>query len=108
MRSPVLVQLVQIQIRPGLRDAFLKAFHVNWQGSQHEPGNVRFDLLCDPEDDHSFTVYEIFRDEAALEAHRATAHYRQCVEAIGPMQTGQRLKRFYHAVMVDDAARPAT
>lgn len=101
----MLVQLVQIQIRPGLRAAFLEAFHENWKGSRDEPGNIRFDLLCDPQDDHSFTVYEIFRDEAALEAHRATVHYRRCVEAIGPMQTGQRSKRFYSAVMVDERAR---
>ena len=97
----MLVQLVHIRVLPGKRDAFLEAFRPNWAGARDEPGNVRFDLLCDPEDDHSFTVYEVFADEAALQAHRETAHYRECVARIGALTTGPRRKRFLTAALLD-------
>lgn len=98
----MLVQLVNIRVRPGHRDAFVEAFRINCEGSRREPGNLRFDLLCDPEDDHNFFVYEVFRDEAALEAHRQTDHYRRCVALIEPITLGERGKRYFRPVIVDD------
>ncbi|MBD9526081.1 MULTISPECIES: antibiotic biosynthesis monooxygenase [Paracoccus] len=101
----MLVQLVHIQVLPGKRQAFLDAFRLNWEGSLREPGNIRFDVLCDPEDENSFSIYEVFQDEAALEAHRATEHYRRCVELIAPLSDGPRSKRFYQPVMVERPVR---
>jgi autoinducer 2-degrading protein len=97
----MLVQMVNIRVRPGQRDAFVEAFRINLEGSRREPGNLRFDLLNDPEDDHNFFVYEVFRDEAALEAHRFTDHYRLCVAAIDPITVGARTKRYFAPVIVD-------
>ncbi|SMO97837.1 antibiotic biosynthesis monooxygenase [Paracoccus laeviglucosivorans] len=100
----MLIQLVQIKVQPGHRDAFLRAFRLNWEGTRTEPGNIRFDLLCDPEDENSFSVYEMFRDEAALDAHRATEHFRKCIELIDPIMAERRSKRFFLPVMVEGAA----
>lgn len=100
----MLIQLVQIEVRPGQRDAFIDAFRLNWEGARTEPGNIRFDLLCNPEDENSFSCYEIFQDEAALEAHRATEHYRKCIELIGPLTVGMRSKRFFTPVLVEGPA----
>ncbi|MCF3974257.1 antibiotic biosynthesis monooxygenase [Paracoccus salsus] len=98
----MLIQLVSIEVLPGHRDDFLEAFRINWQGTQREPGNLRFDLLCDPEDDNRFTVYEIFIDEDALKAHGQTDHYRRCIERITPITTGQRTKRYFRPALVED------
>ena len=100
----LLVQLVHTQVLPGKRDAFLAAFRQNWAGARDESGNLRFDLLCDPEDADSFTVDEVFENEAALDAHRATDHYRQCVAQIGPLTSGRRSKRFFTPVMLERRA----
>lgn len=100
----MLIQLVHIQVQPGKRDAFVEAFRLNWQGAQTEPGNIRFDLLCDPEDENNFSVYEIFADEAALDQHRATPHYRRCIELIDPLTTGRRSKRFFAPILVEGRA----
>lgn len=100
----MLIQLVQFEVRPGQRDAFVAAFRINWEGTRAESGNIRFDLLADPEDENRFHCYEIFADEAALDAHRATEHYRRCVELIGPLTTGSRSKRFFSPVLVEGAA----
>lgn len=100
----MLIQLVQIEVLPGQRQAFIDAFRLNWQGSQTEAGNIRFDLLCDPDDENLFSVYEIFQDEAALDVHRGTAHYRQCIAAIDPLCAAKRSKRFFTPVLVEGRA----
>ncbi|MFH5776707.1 antibiotic biosynthesis monooxygenase [Paracoccus sp. NGMCC 1.201697] len=100
----MLIQLVQIEVHPGKRDAFVEAFRLNWEGARTEPGCIRFDLLCDPEDENSFSVYEMFEDEAALDAHRATDHYRRCVALIDPLMAGRRSKRFFAPVLVEGRA----
>lgn len=45
--------------------------------SRQEEGNLRYDLLRDEKDGAvRFHVQERYRDMAAVEAHRASAHYR--------------------------------
>ena len=94
----MLIQLVNIRIRPGLREEFLATFAINTEGTRREPGNLRFDVLCDPEDPHNFYIYEIFRDEAALQAHRQTEHYRRCVALIDPMSEARRGKQYFEPI----------
>ncbi|WP_404384026.1 antibiotic biosynthesis monooxygenase [Knoellia locipacati] len=47
-----------------------------------EPGCLRFDVCRSQSDPHHFVFYEIYRDEAALDAHRAAAHFAQWREAV--------------------------
>ena len=97
----MLIQLVSIEVRAGARDTFLEAFRLNCIGTRQEPGNIHFDLLNDPENDHKFYAYEIFRDEAALEAHRQTPHYKKCVEIINPITIGGRGKQYFRPVDIE-------
>lgn len=47
------------------------------QRSRQEEGNLRYDLLRDDKDGQvRFHVQERYRDMAAVEAHRASAHYQ--------------------------------
>jgi quinol monooxygenase YgiN len=45
-------------------------------GSRQEPGCSRFDVLRDPEQSNKFYFYEVYQNEAAIEAHRATPHFK--------------------------------
>jgi len=100
----MLIQLVNIKVKPGHRDTFLKAFRINCDGTRNEAGNIRFDLLNDPADQNNFSVYEIFRDEAALDDHRKTAHYKTCVAMIDPITLGGRSKVYFEPVLIQDCA----
>ncbi len=40
-----------------------------------EPGNLRYDLARSQDTPTTFTIFEVYRDEAALEAHRNSEHY---------------------------------
>ena len=77
--------IVSLRIKPDRRDEFLRAIEEDGRGSREdEPGCLRFDVLQDAADPNHFFFYEIYRDEAALEAHRAAPHYqiwRAAVEA---------------------------
>lgn len=99
----MLIQLVMIDVRPGTRDTLIEAFRINCEGTRREPGNLRFDLLCDPDDENSFTVYEVFTGVEALKQHGQTEHYRRCVEMITPITIGQRGKRYFQPVLVEDS-----
>lgn len=97
----MLVQLVRIEVEPDHVDAFLEAFQINYVGTRQEPGNLRFDVLRDPQQPNLFFCYEVFQSEAALEEHRRTPHYRECVKRIDPILMGSRTKQFFNPVMAD-------
>ena len=99
------VQLVHIRIKPGMVPRFLDVFRENFEGTRAEPGNYRFDVLQDPEDDHHFVIYEAFEDEAAVDAHRQPTHYKATVAGLADLMTTQtREKQFFRMVMPDHAA----
>jgi len=97
----MLIQMVAIHVKQGHIDEFLDAFRINYEGTRREPGNLRFDVLRNPEDDHSFVIYEVFRSAEALDEHRKTAHYQECVRRIDPIISGPRTKTFYNVEMAD-------
>ena len=97
----MLIQMVSINVKPGHAAEFLEAFRINYEGTRQEPGNLRFDVLRNPDDEHSFVIYEVFRSNEALDEHRKTAHYQECVRRIDPILTGPRTKTFYQAEMAD-------
>ena len=67
--------IVPIRVKPGMREKFLAAALDDSKCSLLEPGCLRFDVLQDGSDPDRFFFYEVYRDEQAIEAHRATAHY---------------------------------
>lgn len=48
-----------------------------------EPGCLRYDLFADQDGGAGFSLVEAYTDEAALEAHRASAHYQAFRGRIG-------------------------
>ena len=67
---------VKVRVKPEERERFLKAIEVDALGSERdEPGCMRFNVLQDDQDQNVYYFYEVYRDEAALEAHRAAPHY---------------------------------
>jgi quinol monooxygenase YgiN len=68
--------VVKVRIKPEHRDTFLKAIEVDALGSERdEPGCLRFNVLQSEADENVYYFYEVYKDEAAVEAHRAAPHY---------------------------------
>ena len=72
----MLVVLVQVTVRQELLAEFERAILTNADSARtREPGCVRFDV-CQQEDDPTrWMFYEVYRDAAAFEAHRASPHF---------------------------------
>jgi len=67
---------VKVRIKPELRQRFLDAIEVDALGSERdEPGCLRFNVLQDEKDPNVYYFFEVYRDQAALEAHRTMPHY---------------------------------
>ena len=67
---------VKVRVKPEARERFLAAIEADALGSERdEPGCMRFNVLQDAQEENVYYFYEVYRDEAALEAHRATPHF---------------------------------
>ncbi len=72
----MLAMWVKARIKPDQRKRFLEAIELDALGSERdEPGCVRFNVLQDDKDENVYYFFEVYRDQAALEAHRTTPHY---------------------------------
>jgi autoinducer 2-degrading protein len=78
----VLAIWVKARIKPEERQRFLQAIEVDARGSERdEPGCLRFNVLQDAEDENVYYFYEVYKDQAALTAHRTTPHFAAWREA---------------------------
>jgi quinol monooxygenase YgiN len=67
---------VKVRIKPEQQERFLMAIEADALGSERdEAGCLRFNVLQDQQDQNIYYFFEVYRDEAALEAHRAAPHY---------------------------------
>ena len=67
---------VTVRMKPEYRDRILKGALEDGRGSRNdEPGCLRFDVVQDDKDPNTIYFYEVYKDDAALEAHRKAPHY---------------------------------
>ena len=75
--------VVTIRIKPGHKEAFMESMMGDAQGSNNdEPGCLRFDVLQDNEDTNKIHLYEVYKDQAAVDAHRQAPHYLKGRETV--------------------------
>jgi autoinducer 2-degrading protein len=68
--------VVSLYVKPDMRERFLAAAEDDSTCSvRDEPGCLRFDVLEDEADPNHFFFYEIYKDAAAIDAHRQAPHY---------------------------------
>jgi len=84
------VVCVQVHVKPEHRKDFLAASLENARNTIQEPGNVRFDVLQQLDDPDRFLLYEAYRDEDGMKAHKQTPHYAQWAAAVEPWMAEPR------------------
>lgn len=68
--------VVTIRIKPEYRERYLESMLDDARGSvRDEPGCLRFDVLIDNEDPNTIYLYEVYKDEAAFQAHLKAPHF---------------------------------
>jgi quinol monooxygenase YgiN len=73
----MIVLAVTWKAHAGKEDETVRVFSILQAESRKEPGCVMYVVHRGHEDRSRFFVYEQYKDEAALEAHRATKHFQQ-------------------------------
>jgi quinol monooxygenase YgiN len=70
------IVIAPIQVKKGFKDRFVEEIVADARGSTtNEPGCLRFDVVQDPNDPDRVWLYEVYRDEAAFQAHTQTPHF---------------------------------
>ena len=81
---------VQVRVRPDRVDEFVAATLANARASVQEPGVVRFDVVQDKVDPAHVVLVEVYRDDAAAAAHKATAHYATWRDTVADLMAEPR------------------
>jgi autoinducer 2-degrading protein len=96
------VVCVHVHVKPEHVDSFVAATLENGRNTIREPGNLRFDILRQAEDPNRFLLYEVYRDEAGMTAHKETAHYAAWREAVEPWMAEPRQGVKYGSLFPED------
>ena len=97
--------IVTIQIKPENKKAFMESMLDDARGSNHdEPGCLRFDVLQDSEDPNRIHLYEVYKDQAALDAHRRAPHYTKWRETVKDWFAAENVRRVAAPVYPADSA----
>ena len=68
--------LVTIDIQPEFKERFIEELLLDAKGANDdEPGCLRFDVIQDSEDPNRIHLYEVYKDDAAIAAHREAPHF---------------------------------
>jgi autoinducer 2-degrading protein len=100
----MIVLHVTVQVKPEHRSEFLDLVRYDAEHSERdEPGCLRFDVIQDRDDANRFYFYEVYRNEAALEAHRQTPHFKNYFETVQPWLAAPSERRLGKNVIPADA-----
>ena len=78
------VVCVHVHVKPEHREQFIEATLENAKGTVEEPGNLRFDVIQQVDDRNRFVLYEVYRDERGMSAHKETSHYAVWRDTVAP------------------------
>jgi quinol monooxygenase YgiN len=98
------INAVELDIVPAEYENFKAAILKNATASVKEPGCRQFDVLFEDSNQHHVFLYEVYDDAAALDAHRATAHFKTYWETSAPM-IAKRVARHMSPIAFNIKAR---
>jgi (4S)-4-hydroxy-5-phosphonooxypentane-2,3-dione isomerase len=76
---------VDLEISPDQIEAFIAALKENAAATIQEPGCRQYDVLQSPANPNQIFIYEVYENGAAVEAHRASEHFKKYLATTGKM-----------------------
>jgi quinol monooxygenase YgiN len=76
-----------LRARPGKVGELITLLRTLASHSRTEPGNLRWDLWQDQQDETTFIIDELYKDIDAVQAHRATPHFQNYASRINELAT---------------------
>ena len=73
----MLILAVHVTMKAGHEDEVLDAFRKLQEETRREPGCITYVVQRSRENTRRYLIYEQYTDQAALEAHRNSPHFKQ-------------------------------
>ncbi len=86
----MVVYCVNVYVVKGGEGVFIEATKANREGTRKEEGNIRFDVLQMEDDPSRFFLYEVYRTEDDVKAHKETEHYLVWRKTVAPLMAKPR------------------
>ena len=93
---------VSVSVKHGCEGSFIKTTSFNREETLKEKGNLRYDILQSENDPSHFMLYEVYRSEEAVRAHKETSHYKNWREKVAPWMARDRRGEKFHAVYPEE------
>jgi autoinducer 2-degrading protein len=98
----MLILHVNIHVKPEHLDAFIAATIENARNSAQEPGIARFDFVQHADDPNRFSLWEVYKTEDAVPAHKQTEHFAKWAATVESMLVEPRTRCWYKSVFPGD------
>ena len=73
----MLILVVNVTIKAGHEDEVIGYFQKLQEQTRREPGCIAYVIQRSRENPRAFLAYEQYTDQAALDAHRASPHFKE-------------------------------
>lgn len=81
--------IATLKVKEGGAEGFEAVFRdLSEEVRRNELDNVAYDIFRSRSEPNTYKVLEIYRDEAALQAHRDSEHFKRIVPRMGEFRTG--------------------
>lgn len=87
-----------VSVKTGHEDAFVAAARVCIAASRAEPGTLHYDLWREVDGERRFVFDELYVDDAAVQAHMASDHFKAFGLAARDLAAGRPAITVTHAV----------
>lgn len=98
----MIIKSATIVIKHEFIKAFIEATIENQKNSIKEEGIVRFDVLQSKDDSNSFMLYEVYKNEVAVEEHKKTKHFSKWDNTVNPLLAKPRERVLYRVIAPDE------
>jgi (4S)-4-hydroxy-5-phosphonooxypentane-2,3-dione isomerase len=92
--GPLYVNAVDLDIVPAEMDHYLAAVKENGAAAVKEPGCREFNILVSQKEPNHVFLFEVYDNAAALEAHRATEHFKKYAATTANMVAKREVRAF--------------
>jgi quinol monooxygenase YgiN len=97
--APYLVNAINLDIVPEQFDKFMEVAKENAAASTKDPGCREFNIVVAQNDPHHIMFFEVYDNAAALDAHRATDHFKKFQAATKDMVAKRDVRQFLSVAM---------
>ncbi len=77
------VIIARVEVAKGKENGFLAIVPALIEGTRAEAGNLAYTLYQNPFNESEFIFYEEYKDQAAIDNHNASVHFRNFAKSVG-------------------------